>query len=229
MSSRVSTSQHTTIMWFEGSQPSFNSDLKLLLCVKSRLLVSPSIHKDTATMFKSSFAQEMLQETRQHKQLQDEILPKELGGGVYKSQFAASTHGPLDNVNISLEDDQEVRRTGSKYGNIDNINESGDQAINMNHELHTSDLGTSDFSSSELWPPSTSSSPFEYTPRYRGVVSGSGSSLHADNRDNRVNSQGSFLNLQSSMQFSYLKRVRKSEKCFKAALFDWRFSITWLG
>ena len=178
---------------------------------KSRLLVSPQGKiQDTPIMFKSSFAQEMLQETRQHKQLQDEILPKDLGGGVYKSQFAASTHGPLDNVNISVEEDHEVRRTGSKYGNIDNIN--GDQAINLNHELHTSDLGTSDFSSSELWPPSTSSSPFEYTPRYRGVVSGSRSSLHADNRDNRVNSQGSFLNLQSSMQFSYLKRVRKPEK-----------------
>ena len=74
--------------------------------------------------------------------------------------------------------------------------------------LHTSDLGTSDFSSSELWPPSTSSSPFEYAPRYRGGVSDR-SGFNTDSRDNRLNTQqGSFLNLQSSMQFSYLKRVR---------------------
>merc|ERR1719400_676270 len=62
-------------------------------------------------------------------------------------------------------------------------------------DLHTSDLGTEDFSSSEIWPGSSSSSPFEYSPRYRT------SSLTSSQP------QHSFLNLQSSMQFSHLKRA----------------------
>ena len=157
-------------------------------------------------MFKSSFAQDLLQEQRQHRNLQQEILPKQLlEGGHYKSQFAASTHGPLDNVSLNFEseDNSVSRRASSKYAGGHEVSESA------HHDLQTSDLGTSDFSSSELWPPSTSSSPFEYAPRYRST------SFNSDNRsnNNNVNSQQpgqSFLNLQSSMQFSYLKRVRNS-------------------
>ena len=175
-------------------------------------------------MFKSSFAQDLLQETRHQRHLQEEILPKELisGGQGYKSQFAASTHGPLDNMETEATEALErVRRPASKFSsNLDNMNESSGD---INHDLQTSDLGTSDFSSSELWPPSTSSSPFEYAPRYRGGRGevGSGSERSGLNspgdgaRDNRLNaSNSSFLNLQSSMQFSYLKRVRRNMQIF---------------
>ena len=167
-------------------------------------------------MFKSSFAQDLLQETRQQRSLTEEILPKEIrgqaggGGGGYKSQFAASTHGPLDTVTV---EDTEVREVTRRPACV--INESG-------HELgglgglggHTSDLGTSDFSSSELWPGpgSTSSSPFEYSPRYRSREAST--SILAEpappnTRLTSTTSSSSFLNLQSSMQFSYLKRVRR--------------------
>ena len=123
-------------------------------------------------MFKSSFAQDLLQETRHQKHLQEEILPKEITSSVYKSQFAASTHGPLDNVNVGMDSDHLVTRAVTKFGpshSVDNLNmnESSDNGNSPSNDLHTSDLGTSDFSSSELWPPSTSSSPFEYAPRYR--------------------------------------------------------------
>ena len=160
-------------------------------------------------MFKSSFALDLLQETRHHNDLQDEILPRERHS-LYKSQFAASTHGPLDNLSLSLEDDISIPapapaavRQNSKFGNISGSSSS--LLDNMTSEttaepacqdLHTSDLGTEDFSSSEIWPGSTSSSPFEYSPRYRA------SSLTSSQP------QHSFLNLQSSMQFSHLKRVR---------------------
>lgn len=186
---------------------------------KSRQLVTRQV-----TMFKSSFAQDLLQETRHQLHLQEEILPKELlsgGGQGYKSQFAASTHGPLDNVGLNMEAEatlERVRRPASKFGsNLDNMNESSGGDINQ--DLQTSDLGASDFSSSELWPPSNSSSPFEYAPRYRGGRGevGSGSERSVLNspgdgsRDNRLNApSSSFLNLQSSMQFSYLKRVRRN-------------------
>ena len=157
-------------------------------------------------MFKSSFAQDLLQETRHHNDLQDEMLPKERHS-LYKSQFAASTHGPLDNISLSLEDDISIPaavRQNSKFGNIsgssssllDNM-ASETTAEPASQDLHTSDLGTEDFSSSEIWPGSTSSSPFEYSPRYRA------SSLNSSQPP-----QHSFLNLQSSMQFSHLKRVR---------------------
>ena len=187
-------------------------------------------------MFKSSFAQDLLQENRHQLTLQEEILPKELltgGGQGYKSQFAASTHGPLDNVGLNMEAEatlERVRRPASKFGsNLDNLNESSGGDIN--HDLHTSDLGTSDFSSSELWPPSNSSSPFEYAPRYRGGRGevGSGSERSGLNspgdtgpRDNRLNApNSSFLNLQSSMQFSFLKRVRRNiMQNILTALFD---------
>ena len=184
-------------------------------------------------MFKSSFAQEMLQEQRQHRHLQQEILPKELlEGGQYKSQFAASTHGPLDNVNIDSGDDNTVsRRRHKTFEGTEPARqqrfEGNEPVVNSSDLLHTSDLGTSDFSSSELWPPSTSSSPFEgtepvagrskqrfeglfeYAPRYRST-SFRQSSSPGSNNSNGQQQQGSFLNLQSSMQFSYLKRVRYS-------------------
>ena len=154
-------------------------------------------------MFKSSFAQDLLQETRHHNDLQEEMLPKERHS-LYKSQFAASTHGPLDNISLSLEENISIPavRQNSKYGNIsgssssllDNMN-SETTAEPVSPELQTSDLGTSDFSSTEIWPGENSTSPFEYSPRYRG------STLTGDNTN-------SFLNLQSSMQFSHLKRVR---------------------
>ena len=158
-------------------------------------------------MFKSSFAQDLLHETRQEtrlqQELQEEMLPRDRRT-LYKSQFAASTHGPLDNISLSLEDDISIPpvRQNSKLGNISVSSDTTEPAC---AELQTSDLGTSDFSSSEIWPgpasASASSSPFEYSPRYRGSSFNGGSSqpqpqLH------------SFLNLQSSMQFSYLKRVR---------------------
>lgn len=151
-------------------------------------------------MFKSSFAQDLLQETRHHNDLQDEMLPRERHS-LYKSQFAASTHGPLDNISLSIEDDISIpaaARQNSKFGNISGSSCSLLDNAEPPHcqDLHTSDLGTSDFSSSEIWPGSNSSSPFEYSPRYRT------SSLTSSQP------QHSFLNLQSSMQFSHLKRVR---------------------
>ena len=151
------------------------------------------------TMFKSSFAQDLLQETRHHNDLQDEMLPRERHS-LYKSQFAASTHGPLDNISLSIEDDISIPaavRQNSKYGNISGSSSSLlDNTEPACQDLQTSDLGTSDFSSSEIWPGSNSSSPFEYSPRYRGASLTSSQPQH------------SFLNLQSSMQFSHLKRVR---------------------
>ena len=44
---------------------------------------------------------------------------------------------------------------------------------------------------------------------FRGV--NDRSSFNTDHKDNKLNAHGSFLNLQSSMQFSYLKRVRKGK------------------
>eukprot|EP00090_Calanus_glacialis_P013982 TRINITY_DN22614_c0_g1_i2.p1 TRINITY_DN22614_c0_g1~~TRINITY_DN22614_c0_g1_i2.p1 ORF type:complete len:826 (+),score=189.98 TRINITY_DN22614_c0_g1_i2:94-2571(+) len=153
-------------------------------------------------MFKSSFAQEILEETKHHNSshLQDAILPIQRHN-LYKSQFAASTHGPLDNVDVNIEDEP-PDRPPSKFGHrpasdLDNINIPGNN--NETVEFQTSDLGTSDFSSSEIWP-STSSSPFEYTQRYRRCSFG-------DSVSGQVATQNSFLNLQSSMQFSYLKRA----------------------
>jgi len=157
-------------------------------------------------MFKSSFAQEILEETKHHNSsnIQDAILPIQRHS-LYKSQFAASTHGPLDNIDVNTEDEPPDKPGGaSKYGNtrppsvLDNINIPGNNN-NETTEFQTSDLGTSDFSSSEIWP-STSSSPFEYTQRYRRCSFG-------DSVPGQVATQNSFLNLQSSMQFSYLKRA----------------------
>jgi len=160
-----------------------------------------SINRQT-NMFKSSFAQEILEETKHHNSsnLQDAILPIQRHS-LYKSQFAASTHGPLDNIDVNIEDEP-PDRPSSKFGNrppsvLDNINIPGNN--NETAEFQTSDLGTSDFSSSEIWP-STSSSPFEYTQRYRRCSFG-------DSVPGQVATQNSFLNLQSSMQFSYLKRA----------------------
>jgi len=157
-------------------------------------------------MFKSSFAQEILEETKHHNSsnIQDAILPIQRHS-LYKSQFAASTHGPLDNIDVNIEDEPPDKPGGaSKFGNarppsvLDNINIPGNNN-NETAEFQTSDLGTSDFSSSEIWP-STSSSPFEYTQRYRRCSFG-------DSVPGQVATQNSFLNLQSSMQFSYLKRA----------------------
>ena len=95
-------------------------------------------------MFKSSFAQDLLHETRQHKHLQDEILPKEMNSSVYKSQFAASTHGPLDNVSVVMEDDNVMTRSRSKLGpspSIDNMNESSDQAKSLLILRGSTDIG----------------------------------------------------------------------------------------
>jgi len=161
------------------------------------------INKQT-NMFKSSFAQEILEETKHHNSsdIQDAILPIQRHS-LYKSQFAASTHGPLDNIDVNIEDEP-PDRAASKFGNtrppsvLDNINIPGNNN-NETAEFQTSDLGTSDFSSSEIWP-STSSSPFEYTQRYRRCSFG-------DSVPGQVATQNSFLNLQSSMQFSYLKRA----------------------
>ena len=168
-------------------------------------------------MFKSSFAQDLLQETRQQRSLTEEILPKEIrgqaggggGGGGYKSQFAASTHGPLDTVTV---EDTEVREVTRRPGSV--INESGHELGGLGLGGHTSDLGTSDFSSSELWPGpgSTSSSPFEYSPRYRSREASASilaEPAPTNTRLTSTSSSSSFLNLQSSMQFSYLKRVRR--------------------
>ena len=68
-------------------------------------------------------------------------------------QFAASTHGPLDALSLASEDNP-APTPGRRAGR-------GDPDL-----FQTSDLGTSDFSSSELWP-SASPSPFDYTQRYR--------------------------------------------------------------
>ena len=165
-------------------------------------------------MFKSSFAQDLLQETRQQRSLTEEILPKEIrgqaggGGGGYKSQFAASTHGPLDTVTV---EDTEVREVTRRPASV--AKESGHGLGGLGLGGHTSDLGTSDFSSSELWPGpgSTSSSPFEYSPRYRSREASTSILAEPAPANTRLTStsSSSFLNLQSSMQFSYLKRVRR--------------------
>ena len=152
-------------------------------------------------MFKSSFAQDLLQETRHHNDVQEDMLPRERHS-LYKSQFAASTHGPLDNISVSLEDDISIPPVRQ------NISVSSEATEPACPELQTSDLGTSDFSSSEIWPgpASNSSSPFEYSPRYRGrSFSGENRTVASSQR------QSSFLNLQSSMQFSHLKRVSCKE------------------
>ena len=132
-------------------------------------------------MFKSSFAQDLLQETRQQRSLTEEILPKEIrgqaggggggGGGGYKSQFAASTHGPLDTVTV---EDTEVREVTRRPASV--INESEYSPRYRSREASTSILA-------EPAPPNT--------------------------RLTSTSSSASFLNLQSSMQFSYLKRVRR--------------------
>ena len=155
----------------------------------------------TLNMFKSSFAQDLLQETRHHNDVQEDMLPRERHS-LYKSQFAASTHGPLDNISVSLEDDISIPPVRQ------NISVSSETTEPACPELQTSDLGTSDFSSSEIWPgpASNSSSPFEYSPRYRGrSFSGETRTVASSQR------QSSFLNLQSSMQFSHLKRVSCKE------------------
>ena len=147
-------------------------------------------------MFKSSFAQDLLQESRHHNDLEEEMFPRDRHA-LYKSQFAASTHGPLDNISLDTED---ISLPPVRQNYKGNISVSSETTEPVCPELQTSDLGTSDFSSSEIWPgpASNSSSPFEYSPRYRGSSFNGGSSQPTHH---------SFLNLQSSMQFSYLKRV----------------------
>jgi len=157
-------------------------------------------------MFKSTFAREILEDHKHDTggDIQDAILPI-LRHNLYKSQFASSTHGPLDNIHVNIQD-KPPDTSSSKFGNmpasgLDNCNIPGNSSENV--ELQTSDLGTSDFTSSEIWT-STSSSPFEYSQRYSRSSYGDKDSIFGS-----VTTSDSFLNLQSSMQFSYLKKVCK--------------------
>ena len=170
-------------------------------------------------MFQSSFAREISEETKQHSSgdIQDAILPIPRHN-LYKSQFASSTHGPLDNIHVNIQD-KPPDTSSSKFGNMsasgfDHCNIPGNSSENVNFQ--TSDLGTSDFSSSEIWT-STMSSPNEYSQRYKQNSYGDRDSLY-----NGVATQNSFLNLQSSMKFSYLKQVRRV--MYSTALFDYSWN-----
>jgi len=195
-------------------------------------------------MFKSAFAQECLEETRVSNSSTDSIsaamLPRERHK-LYKSQFAASTHGPLDTISLASEDlhacsastrpeaeadslfqtsnrlqnrdlaaqissSSETRTRAASTLDLSRASELGgakelfQTSSKMGQDLfQTSDLGTSDFSSSELWP-SASPSPFDYSQRYRrGSFDESSSPARTSNQ--------SFLNLHSCMQFSHLKKA----------------------
>jgi hypothetical protein len=109
-------------------------------------------------------------------------------------QFAASTHGPLDALSLASAEDPPGPGPPDPFP--------------------TSDLGASDFSSSELWP-SASPSPFDYSQRYRWSGKCKYNFQQLTNTMCRRGSYGgsspgtarSFLNLQSSMQFSQLKKA----------------------
>ena len=63
--------------------------------------------------------------------------------------------------------DLRASEVGSKSGDLFQSSNLGSPRDKMAAEMfQTSDLGTSDFSSSELWP-SASPSPFDYSQRYR--------------------------------------------------------------
>ena len=90
-------------------------------------------------MFKSSFAQEVLEETKSGSSvnLLDAILPAERHT-LYKSQFAASTHGPLDNVSFDRTGEEgRPSRPASQFGGTGTV----DSQNNNQTEFHTSGSG----------------------------------------------------------------------------------------
>ncbi|XP_023331320.1 uncharacterized protein LOC111703570, partial [Eurytemora carolleeae] len=139
-------------------------------------------------MFKSSFAREIIEETKQNANL-DSILSSDLNSA-YKSSFAASTHSALDNMPVNIE-------AVEPRFSLRNINLEDTSA-----ELATSDLGTSDFSSSELWP----SSDRQLEDIISGYPSSAASKFGSRVEEKRENNP-SFLNLDSQMPFSYLEQV----------------------
>ena len=160
-------------------------------------------------MFKSSFAREIIEETKQNSNLDSvlsSVLVSDINSG-YKSSFAASTHSALDNM------PPEAGETRFSLRNI-----------NLQQDLATSDLGTSDFSSSELWPASdrqledmiagfpTSNLTSKFDSRRRTERTKRTERTERMERDGfpdeeRGENNQSFLNLQSQMPFSYLEQV----------------------
>ena len=95
---------------------------------------------NTPDMFKSSFAQEVLEETKSGSSvnLLDAILPAERHT-LYKSQFAATTHGPLDNV--SFERTGEEGRTSRPASQLGGQTGTVGSQNNNQTEFHTSGSG----------------------------------------------------------------------------------------
>ena len=131
------------------------------------------VKEKSANMFKSSFAQEVLLDSRANvmdTHFESAMMPSERHT-LYKSQFAASTHGPLDNLTFEDDTDKNEDHNGNAIvrnkfrRRLESRSSMGRLENDQQDLLQTSDLGASDFSSSELWPGSASPSPFHYSQR----------------------------------------------------------------
>lgn len=161
-------------------------------------------------MFKSSFAREILEETKHNANLSESILPAELHSG-YRSSFAASTHTALDNVN--LQEPPLPRFSFSPHRNL-NLREVEDGSP----ELPTSDLGASDLSSSELWTGGEERRLedliYSYPASKQEKVNLNSGTSFLNPGTSFLDPGTSFLNLQSQMSFMYLQQVRTQQHIY---------------